>query len=508
MEQTRIQLTENQIEGLTNKKGITLLLGSLVLGLLFNFLFYRKSLGLSYPLYITALYTFLFWSIKKKPKLKLDFIGLLGISIIALSFTYFFFSSPFFHVLNFLLIPILVVAHTLLLTSNSRFKWFEASFFLDMLNGIFIRPLENCLKPFSLIISNTKRITILEKSTVMLKVLMGLILTIPLLIIIVPLLASADDVFHHFIDQIPNLFQAINLSYFIPQFLIVTVVTCLVFSYIWSLFYSKPKFGKGISNLEILSPGKFLDPITVTTLLIVIDALYVFFIAIQFSYLFGSLTDSLPHDFTFAQYARKGFFELVDVTLINLVLLIGNMYFVKASGKKLDSVVRILNTILVMSTFIMLLSAHFRMSLYEDAYGFTYLRVLTHAFMGYLFVLFVVSFIKIWRQSIPLFKSFVVISIVAYTLLNYISVDKIIVKENITRYTEGKPIDVYYLTTLSYDAIPPLVEFMDQTHDLSLITSFNNGLNNKKTMLNQETPWQSFNLSKYRAQESLKESFK
>lgn len=109
-----------------------------------------------------------------------------------------------------------------------------------------------------------------------------------------------------------------------------------------------------------------------------------FFIAIQFSYLFGSLTDGLPRDFTFAQYARKGFFELVAVTLINLVLLTGNMYFVKASGKKLDRAVKILNTILVMSTFIMLLSAHFRMSLYEDAYGFTYLRVLTHAFMGYL----------------------------------------------------------------------------------------------------------------------------
>lgn len=334
---------------------------------------------------------------------------------------------------------------------------------------------------------------------------MGLILTIPLLIIIVPLLASADDIFRYFIKQIPTLFQGINLGQFIPQFLIITAVTCLLFSYFWSLFYSKPKTINGTPNLEALSPGKFLDPITVTTLLIVIDALYVFFIAIQFSYLFGSLTDGLPRDFTFAQYARKGFFELVAVTLINLVLLTGNMYFVKASGKKLDRAVKILNTILVMSTFIMLLSAHFRMSLYEDAYGFTYLRVLTHAFMGYLFVLFVVSFTKIWRQSIPLFKSFVVISIIAYTLLNYINVDKIIVKENIARCTEGKPIDVYYLTTLSYDAIPPLVEFMDTTHDLSLITPFNNGLNNKKTVLNRQTPWQSFNLSKYRAQESLKE---
>jgi hypothetical protein len=180
----------------------------------------------------------------------------------------------------------LTVAHTLLLTSNNRLNWFEALFFLDMLYGIFIRPLENCLKPFSMLFLNMKKNS--GKSAVVVKVLIGLILTIPLLIIIVPLLASADDIFRYFMKQIPTLFQDINLGQFIPQFLIITAVTCLLFSYFWSLVYSKHATEKGISALEILFPGKFLDPITVTTLLIVIDALYVFFIAIQFSYLFGS----------------------------------------------------------------------------------------------------------------------------------------------------------------------------------------------------------------------------
>ena len=335
------------------------------------------------------------------------------------------------------------------------------------------------------------------------KVLAGLMLTIPLLFVIVPLLASADDVFRYFIEQIPNLFKNIDLGEFIPRLLIVTMVTCLVFSYVWSLIY--PKLGLTNSNIKIQSPGAFLDPITVTTLLILIDLLYVFFIAIQFSYLFGSLTDGLPHNFTYAQYARKGFFELVAVTFINLVILIGNMNFVKASGGTIDKVVKVLNTTLVVSTFIMLVSAHLRMSLYEAAYGFTYLRILTHAFMGYLFMLFSAALLKIWRQSIPLVKSFIVISITAYTLLNYINVDKLIVNNNIERYNQGNPIDISYLTTLSYDAVPELVDFVNRTSNQELAAKLKDNLNHRREGIERGASWQSFNISKYRAKESLKE---
>ena len=498
-----IRELESQEEGLANKKNLYLLLGSLALGLLFNFLFFEKPLGLSYPLFITALYSFLFWNINKKPKLKLDITLLLGISITALSLTYFFFSNPIFAVLNFFMIPILFVAHSLLLSSNNRYKWFETLFLVELLHGISSRPLRNCLKPFSLITKKAKSSANLSKYSVAGKVLVGLIVTIPLMIVIVPLLASADDVFRYFLEQIPNLFIDINTGRFIAQLLVISIVTCLVFSYLSSLFNPKSESTDKISNLKALSPGTFLDPITVTTLLVLIDALYVVFIAIQFSYLFGSLTDGLPANFTYAQYARKGFFELVAVTLINLVILLGNLNFVKASGRKIDKVVKILNTTLVVSTFIMLLSAHLRMSLYEEAYGFTYLRILTHAFMGYLFMLFSLSLAKVWRQSVPLLKSFLIVSIVAYMLMNYINVDKIIVKNNIERYNQGAPIDIPYLTTLSYDAVPELVNFMNSTTDSMLENNLENGLKYKRDFLAKDRPWQSFNISEYNAKKIL-----
>jgi hypothetical protein len=357
----------------------------------------------------------------------------------------------------------------------------------------------NCLEPFYLISKIAKPRANPGKFRVVGKVLAGLLLAIPLLIVIVPLLASADDVFRNFVELIPNIFQAININEFVARVLIVTIVACLVFSYLWSLFVSKLLTDEFSNTDSLNKPGPFLDPITVTTILVLIDALYIFFIAIQFSYLFGSLQSGLPDNFTYAEYARKGFFELVVVTLINLVILLGNINFVKESGSMLGKVVKVLNTALVVSTIIMLLSAHFRMFLYEEAYGFTYLRVLTHAFMGYLFVLFVVTLTKIWHQALPLLKSYIVISIVAYSLVNYINIDSLIVKNNIERYNKGNPIDIMYLTKLSYDAVPQLVDFMNSTSNQGLAKQLENELKYKKQVLERATPWQSFNISKYRA---------
>ncbi|WP_041275936.1 DUF4173 domain-containing protein, partial [Desulfosporosinus acidiphilus] len=179
------------------------------------------------------------------------------------------------------------------------------------------------------------------------------------------------------------------------------------------------------------------------------------------------------------------------------------MNFLKSSGTILDKVVKILNTALVLFTFIIVLSAHFRMSLYEQVYGFTYLRVLTHALMAYLFVLLVVTLCKIWHQRTQLLKSYLIISVVSYTLINYVNIDSIIVKNNIERYNKGNPIDITYLTTLSYDVVPKLEELAAGTSDQLLANQLEKGLTNKKQALAKERPWQSFNISMYRASKVL-----
>lgn len=123
--------------------------------------------------------------------------------------------------------------------------------------------------------------------------------------------------------------------------------------------------------------------------------------------------------------------------------------------------------------------------------------------MGYLFVMFIVTSVKIWYRPMFLLKFYIVISLVAYTLLNYINVDKLIVINNIERYNKGYSIDIDYLTTLSYDSVPLLVDFRNKISDQELVKQLENGLKSKKQALSKKTPRQCFIISKYRALKAL-----
>ena len=110
---------------------------------------------------------------------------------------------------------------------------------------------------------------------------------------------------------------------------------------------------------------------------------------------------------SYAEYARRGFSELIVVTVINLSILLIGLHFTKNDGK-LDRLVRALRCLLVLCTVIMLYSAHLRLKLYEDAYGYTYARIFAHTFIGLLFSLFMLTFYKFWREGFSLVKAFVV----------------------------------------------------------------------------------------------------
>ena len=224
---------------------------------------------------------------------------------------------------------------------------------------------------------------------------------------------------------------------------------------------------------------------------------------IQFTYLFGGEANirSIP-DYTYAEYARRGFFELIIVTVINLSILLIGLHFTKNDGK-LDRLVHGLRCLLVLCTAIMLYSAHLRLNLYEEAYGYTYARIFAHTFIGLLCVLFMLTLYKLWRKELPLVKAFAIAALLTYTVLNYVNVDAIIARKNIDRYLKTDKIDLAYLQELSYDAIPELTRLRvtgDEDMTAKNLSAF---LRDKGAELRSESPWQSYNLSKARAKQIL-----
>lgn len=502
MENVNAAKTNEINNDLVTRRNVILLLTSLGLGIIFDIFFYDKPFGISYPLFVGIFYSAVLWSLKDRVSYRVNFGWLLIVPIIALSLNYFIFSNPIFNFLDFVGIPFLVTAQLLLVTNNNRYSWFNAGFIGDIIGGVILRPLTGFFKPFSILSALIKRKSDTNRFNTALKVITGLVISVPLLLIVVLLLSSADLVFNEFMGRIPEFFNDIRISEILVQTILVVLITGGAFSFISSLSGSKSDKSDTLEQGASKLIKGIWDPITVITIFIAINTVYVFFTGIQFSYLFGGGEQVLPGQLTYSEYARRGFFELVAVTLINFSVLLSSMRFTKKGGKIVDSMLRILYSLLVACTLVMLFSAHFRMSLYEEAYGYTYLRMLTHAFMAFLFVLFLISLYKIWNDRISIVKPYIITALIAYMIVNYMNIDVIIARNNIDRYFKTGKIDVHYLTELSYDAIPEMVKLIGN-EDSMVSQPVENYLFEKKEELSKSQPWQSFNISKYRAKKVL-----
>lgn len=497
-------MTSNE-ENMVKKENVYILAGAIFLATIFNILFYRKGLGISYPIFVLAFYGVVIFTLRDKIALKINFGTLLTIPIILLSLTYVFFSNWIFMLLNFMIIPILIIAQTLIITNNNYYKWFDAKFIFDLLSAVLLRNLCYVYKPFVLVSEIRKRKTRSNKASTVTKVIIGLLLSIPLILVVIALLSSADDVFGYWMERIGRLFIDMNIADIIAQLIIGFFICIIVFSYLWSLYYEKDKdFSKSIGDYFRIK--KIWDPIIVLTVLVSVNLIYIAFTAIQFKYLFGSISSLLPEGVTYAEYARKGFFELVLVTVLNVSILTSIINLTKIENIITACVIKTMNTCLVACTMVMLLSAHFRMSLYEQEYGYTYLRVFTHAFMLFIFVILIATLIKVWKENFYLLKSYIVVALIAYLALNYFNVDAFIANSNIKRYQANSTeiIDTNYLNLLSSDAVPYMVKLFDNQNE-QVAQRIKEGLKYRKSRLASISNWQSFNLSDYRAKRILDE---
>jgi hypothetical protein len=161
---------------------------------------------------------------------------------------------------------------------------------------------------------------------------------------------------------------------------------------------------------------------------------------------------------TYAEYARRGFFELVTVaSLVIPVLLLLDWLVDKASAAGVI-IIRALSGVQIGLLFVIMLSAVQRMRLYQLEYGMTELRLYTTAFMAWLAVVCVIFLATVMRGER---KAFAFASVLSGLLviggLHAINPDAMIVSTNIDRARAGKTFDVDYALKLSNDAIPTLI---------------------------------------------------
>jgi Domain of unknown function (DUF4173) len=203
-----------------------------------------------------------------------------------------------------------------------------------------------------------------------------------------------------------------------------------------------------------------LGAVEVGVILGTLNVLFLVFVVVQLRYLFGGDGHVLgTTGLTYAEYARRGFFELVAVSTLVLPTLLLMKSFARARR-----LFRALATSLVVLLAVVMASAVERMRLYTDAYGLTQLRLYTLAFMLALGVVFAWMLVTLLRDRHRAFMSGAfAVGLVAVAALNVVNPDALIARINLDRHLdERKQLDSSYLAGLSADATPTVLARLDE----------------------------------------------
>jgi hypothetical protein len=227
-------------------------------------------------------------------------------------------------------------------------------------------------------------------------------------------------------------------------------------------------------------------------------ALFGLFVGVQFATLFGS-DDYVRRTagVTYAEYARGGFWQLLAVTVLALgVVLLASRY--APAPTRTDRIwKRTLLAALAVCTLVIVLSAVRRMWLYQEAYGFTTLRlvVLTcELWLGVCFLLVLVAVLRL--RARPLVREMAAAGVVALLALAALNPDGFVAAYDVDRYAATGQLDTLYLGTLSADAVPAL-DRLPQPQRCEVLPSIAAGLPA------QEESWTSWNASRATAREIL-----
>jgi hypothetical protein len=495
---------ENGIVEEKNKGAESLIGIALLGGVIFDYLFYGKTAGVSYFIAVLLFYALFFWRLRDRIDYAYSFGWVLVVPILLLSLTYAVYSNELFYFLNGIAVPFLIAVQTSLVTRNTAYQWYDIRIIGDAFRRIFPQSLRYAVVPFRIGKARIRKQVKEKQYKVISKIGLGLLISLPLLFVVITLLASADKMFAQSLHMIPGWFNGVPVGELAIRLFLILMITVYLFSYIWGLMHR----ANGSDNLTVSAishePRRSftLDSTVTLTVLVVVNAVYILFSIIQFTYLFGSGDGVLPNGTTYAEHARSGFGELVVVTLINFSILLSVINLVVKENPLIHRSIQVLLSLLIGSTLVMLCSAYARLSWYEQAYGYTYTRILVHAFLIFLFILFLLAIYKIWREHTPLLKPYILIAMAAYMVINYMNIDQIITRSNIERYEQSGKIDLSYLSRLSYDAVPELAVLSKSPNPPEGIEQ---SLDRMERRLDKERPWQSFNLSKYRAEKLLNE---
>lgn len=462
--------------------------------------------GISAPIFFIVQFVVLVFIAKNNDSFNIKGL-LMIIPIFIISLNNFISANYMMMPTNFLAIVFLYSVMFLLMGSNLNLLKLNVPSILKIIVNIFV-PILNFKVPCRWIAERSKNE---EKNILAKRIIIGIAVSVPSVIFLVMMLSSADLVFYNsfivFNNWFKKLFEFINIY----KIVIGTFAGLYLFGHMYSVFAKDEKDIINIINNQATTVSRKIkgDVIVFNILLMSILVVYSIFIVIQFKYLFSG--GALPEGLNYSEYARRGFFELIFLSVLNIALILLTTYILKdkiyENKNNWALFTKLMLIYLCVITGILLVSSYYRMSLYDSAYGFTRLRVLVYIFLIYEAIGLIATLAFILKHNFNILAVYAAIGLTFYLTLNVIKIDELIAKRNIDMYLSGEAenIDIDYLMTLSTDALPQIMRLTDKdVQIMTRIKTMNYLENISKTYSHMENNWQSYNLSIKRNMDLLK----
>jgi hypothetical protein len=467
---------------------------SFVIGFCFCELVLFGGLGIAVPLFYALFYTVAILYLSRRHKVINRRSVLTFIPVVLMLLCFALYDNPVLMFFNVLVLWALTALNLSAMAGLESRPLFWAGTFFDILSVTFKLPFRHLGMSAAVMGKAGKS----SRRSAAVKVLVTLLVVSPVVLIVLALLSSSDSQFARLLSDFTSLItRQVWQTFF--KVILGLLLTFPVFSLLYSLRYGRRPPKHPLDGFLLRLGG--LDSLITSTALAVFSLIYVLYIALQAKYFFSALGGVLPQGFTYAEYARKGFFELIAVAVINFCLIAATIAFTRRHDGRPTRSCRISVSILTGLTLLLIVTAASKMALYIGRLGLTPLRVYVSFVMILLAAVSVFVLLRMLRPKFPFYRFAAVGAIALYLALNFAGVDSLIARHNIALYQSGvsSELDTGLFYELSDSAVPQIAPLQNDARYGSEITAF---LQERDGRL-KSAPWQSGCLASWLAGNTL-----
>jgi hypothetical protein len=310
--------------------------------------------------------------------------------------------------------------------------------------------------------------------------------TVVLALVFGGLFAAADPAFAHLVDNLVPELDGVDIA---ARVVVLGIVLAFVLEGGYLVRFRPRLDAMAPAPMRPVPRWEWAVPLGV------LDVLFIVFVAVQATVLFGGHTHVLETEgLTYAEYARQGFWQLLWVSALTMLVLSGVIRVAGRTATADRRLLRVLVGTLCATSVVVVISAIHRMWVYQQAYGFSTERLMVitiEVWLGVVFLLVAAAGIRMTARWLP--RAVLVAGVLALLGLAALNPERLIADRNIDRFQQTGLLDVEYLSTLSADIDPALHRLPDSVRVCVTVGH------------SDRDPWYLFNLSRSRADRAVED---